>query len=146
MYYNMEEEQVNMIEEIKKKIPDGVIEQLKSLGIDINDEDKFLLVLGVALGILQIAKRGDKYYIRVAPPQNLPKDLFEDIYPEKTKEVLEINSYLAKVGRGNPYFIKEKWEEIKAKGLWTKEEKLLTEEQKQKLVDRLNRILPFVFE
>jgi hypothetical protein len=133
------EEIYQIIEEFKKKLP---IDELKELGIDVDDPEKFLLFLGVATGAIQIVKRGNKFYYRVTPPQNLPMAIAGDEYPERLKQVLSLTSQFMREGRSLKY-VKEKWEELKKAGLWKKEERILTDEQIVKLLDRLSRLLPY---
>jgi hypothetical protein len=114
-------------ENLKKQLP---IDELKALGIDVDDPEKFLLFLGVATGAIQIVKRGNKFYYRVTPPQNLPMAIAGDKYSERMKQVLGLTSQFMREGRSLKY-VKEKWEELKKAGLWEKEEEILTEEQKK---------------
>ncbi len=135
-----------IVERIKELIGEEGIEELKRLGVPVDtDPEKFLIFLGVVTGALQIVKRGKKFYIRVTPPQNMPMRLVYDKYPERTKKVLELSMRFMTEGRGNPEYVKKKWEELKKKGIWKKEEKLLTEEQLNKLLDRFSLLLPLLF-
>ena len=115
-------------------------ELFKELGLP-EDEDTKLFVIGVLTGLLQIVKRGNTYYVRVTPPQNLPYHLFKDLYPENTRKAIEIKMKLAKQFRGDLKKVGEVMRKLKEQGVFAKEEKLLTEEQKKKLIERLLRLL-----
>ncbi len=136
------EELIKFVKELKGRLPS---DELRRLGIDVDDPEKFLLFLGVVTGAIQIVKRGNKYYYRITPPQNMPTILEGNKYPERTKEALYYSMKFMIEGKGNPEYVKKKWEELKASGKWKKEEKLLTDKQLSALLDRFKYMLPLLF-
>jgi len=136
----MEEKEVlELIKRVSEEY--GFEEIFKELGIE--DDDTKLFIIGVLTGLIQIAKRGDKYFFRLTAPQNLPYHLFKDQYPENLRKALEIKSYLAKKygGYHARHIIGETMRKLKEIGYFKKEKPILTEEQKKKLLDRLSRLL-----
>ncbi len=119
-----------------------IIEDLKKQGINV-DEDVLLLIIGVAFGLIQIAKRGDKYFFRLTPITNLPEEISWDLLPESVKRYyMALKEYFKthreKISKES---IKKAVEEYEKKyGRVDKSTFKLTEEQKRKLLERLNRL------
>ncbi len=120
-----------------------ILEDLKKEGININ-EDLLLFIIGVAFGLIQIVKRGDKYFFRITPINNLPEEISWDLLPENVKKYYQslkeyFKTHREKIGKQSIRQAVKHYEE--KYGRVDRESFKLTEQQKQKLLERLRLFL-----
>lgn len=110
--------------------------------MDLEAFDKLLLLIGLKYGLVQIYKRKGKLVMRIAPPQNLSPYVFPEIQPENHLKTLQQHIEVIRKAHGNPQALKEYWAK-KRKELEERKDVILTEEQRQKLLERLESLYRF---
>ena len=123
------------------ELPDEIKEELKNLGVNLEDEDEVIVTLAYALGLITLRKTKKGYTIMLVNPKKsltekrqIAMEIRRIIWSYVGKLPWEMRSKVAK--QLYQYFYKELYEE---------REKVLTEEKKRLLEEKIKELISNIY-
>lgn len=123
------------------ELPDEIKEELRNLGVNLEDEDEVIITLAIALGLATLRKTKKGYTIMLVnpkktltPKRQMAMEIRRIIWSYVGRLPWEVRSKVAK--ELYQYFYKELYEE---------REKALSEEKKRLLGERIKELLSKIY-